>query len=973
MTGSNRGEERVSDGWGSSSAARARPDGLAAILEGGKPSRGFVVLSLCFFLSGATGLIYQVVWLRLLALVIGHTVYAITTVLVAVMSGLAVGSFVFARLARRLRSPVATYGWLEIGIGLYGALIPWLLALAGLVYLHLFRTLSLSHSGFDAVQFIVLLLLLLIPTTLMGGTLPVLSQALVRGEGRIGRTVGALYAVNTCGAVFGVAVGGYVLLPTLGNRRTIGLAAFANLAVGLLALAYARRLGEARVGAAPRLPGTPSPSLGRPVLARPRVEIWLTVAALAFSGMASMVYEVAWTRALTLVIGSSTYAFTAMLLAFLIGIAGGSALYSWGWGARRASSMEFAVIQAALGAVVALTVAGFERVPELSLGALRWSASPGGVQIMQVAVSAAALLPSTLLIGATFPCAVAVVVRGRDDVGEDVGHVYAANTLGAIGGTVLAGFALIPAIGVQGSLRFAVGVNLLVAAVLFAIPARPLAARRLAGMGATVLVGVGVLLVPRWDSRVMSSGPAIYGLHYLRRAGAARLLQVLRQQEVVYYRDGVSGTVSVSRSGEHVFLRINGKTEAGTAGDMSTQLLLAHLPLLIHAAPASVLIVGLGSGITAGAAARHPVARVDVVEIEPAVIEAARFFAHVHGDVLSDPRVRTIVADGRHFLLTSPARYDVIISEPSNPWIGGLASLFSVEFFQLARDRLHPAGFMVQWLQGYGLLPDDFRMVVNTFRSVFPATTLWQTNRGDFLLIGAQEERPLDLRRLRGRIEAMPAIREDLARLGVDHWAGLLGFFMLRSDAVARLGEGAGLNTDDRLPLEFRAPRGLYVETTETNIAQVRRARSAELPDVVTGQGGELAGASARHAIGRSYLRRRLPEDALAHFRTALAQDPTHAPSLLGAAEAEVRLRHPQTALDLARQVLAREPANAEAFFLAGVAHAVLQARDEALAALERAVALRPQHAGYRAVLDQLRRGGAEPPVVQDEGAESGS
>ena len=306
---------------------------------------GFGVIFVCFFLSGATGLVYQVLWLRMLGLIFGHTVYAITAVLAAFMAGLALGSFVFARRLSRIPNLIRAYGWLEIGIGVYCALLPALLWLASVGYLGLHGALGLSYDAFSLIQFLLVFLLLLVPTTLMGGTLPILSQALVTQDRGLGAKVGALYAVNTFGAVVGVVLAGYVLLPAIGNRLTIAVAAIANVLVGLLALAYARRHPAAAPGRSCADAGGPVERAWKAADRRPRptgrrragpapLGVWLTVAALGVSGAVSIVYEVAWTRALALVIGSSTYAFTSMLVAFLVGIAGGSALYSWLWGAR---------------------------------------------------------------------------------------------------------------------------------------------------------------------------------------------------------------------------------------------------------------------------------------------------------------------------------------------------------------------------------------------------------------------------------------------------------------------------------------------------------------------------------------------------------------------------------------------------------------------------------------------------------------
>ena len=908
-------------------------------------SHGDAVILLCFFLSGTTGLVYQVLWLRMLGLVFGHTVHAITTVLAAFMGGLTLGSFLFAGRATHIQHPIRAYGFLEVGIGVYCALVPALLSLASGTYVWFQGALDASYQTLGIIQFVIVFTVLVVPTTLMGGTLPVLSQALVSRKASVGRTVGTLYAVNTFGAVLGVLLAGYVLLPALGNRLTMAIAATANLAVGILAMIYGwpRRthsaIGGDRLEAAPATDPLP--------LAR------LTVAALGVSGAVSMVYEVAWARALALVIGSSTYAFSSMLVAFLVGIAGGSALYSWLGGRQRAFPGLFATIQVGIAAAVALTLLVFERMPELFLTAFRWSHSPGFVQVAQLAVSAGVLLLSTLLIGATFPCAVAAVTPQVARVGRSVGRVYAVNTLGAIGGAVVAGFVLVPAIGLHASIKVGAFVNLLLAVVLF-LALRARAVWRWTGVGVALAVTAIIVALPPWDQRVMSSGPAVYARSYLEAATLAPLSEVLRRSRLVFYRDGISATVSVHRSGQDLFLRVNGKADAGTDQDMPTQLMAGHLPLLLHHDPRSVLIIGLGSGITAGAVARHPIERLQIAEIEPAVVEASQFFASVHGDVLKDPRVDTVIADGRNFLLTTQARYDVIISEPSNPWIGGMASLFSVEFFRLAEQRLRPGGIMVQWLQGYNLRPGDFQMVVRTFRTVFPATTIWNTVTGDFLLVGTVVPLPLDLDRIRDRYDTYRLDR-DLYRIGIRSWPGLLVYFMLDRHDTARFAAGVALNTDDRLPLEFSAPHALYLDTHETNRQLARTFRSAALPDVTLESQAQLERSSVRHVIGMEYLARGMAEDALHHLQRAIELDPNYTPSMLPAARMYLKVGRPGEALSLARRVAERDPVSAEAYVLAGLSSEALGRLTEALPFLERAFALNPQDTNVREILDRVR------------------
>jgi len=887
------------------------------------------VLFACLFVSGATGLVYEVVWLRMLGLVFGHTVYAITATLAAFMGGLGLGSYLFGRRAAGFSNPIRTYGALEIGIGAYCALTPVLFWLASRLYLGLHATLTASYTAFSLVQFVLVFAVLLVPTALMGATLPVLVQGLVRSEAEISRTVGGLYAVNTFGAVVGVALAGYVLLPEWGNRAVLWAAAVSNVAVGLAAIAYgSRRATQERrastAGAGRRQAAAVEASGPSGVL-----QARLIAAALAVSGAVSMVYEVAWTRALALVIGSSTYAFSAMLVAFLVGIAGGAAVYSYVWGARRAGAASFATIQAGIGLSVALVVLVFERLPEVFLLALLRSQSPGFVQVVQVVVSGLVLLGPALLIGATFPCAVAACARTAARAGADTGRLYGLNTLGAIAGTVLTGFLLVPAIGVHASITAGIVTNLGLAALLFAAPFRAMSGRRWGAFGAALAAAAAVVLfLPRWNPQVMSSGVAIYALEYLPDALAGGVAPLLAQREILFYRDGPSATVAVSRVGDQVSLRVNGKVDASSnLADMPTQFMLGHLPLLLHPDPRDVLVIGLGSGITTGAAARHPVERLDIVEIEPAVVEASNFFTRENGNVLRDPRARLVVADARNFLLTTPRRYDVITSAPSNPWIGGVASLFSREFFGLARQRLRSGGLMVQWIQGYGLAPEDLAMVVATFRSVFPATSVWQVAQGDYLLVGRPELAPLDLRSMKARWATIAGLREDLRQIGIEDWPGVLGFFLLAEPDVARLPAGTRVNTDDRLELEFSAPRGLLVDTTALNYRMFQSVRTSTLPALTPESAGEIERPQAQHAIGLVPFSQRRWTHSLAWFRRAMELDPGYTPAVLKAAQASLNLGRPRDALGLAQAVLAREPQNADALQVSGQAAAALRSR----------------------------------------------
>ena len=857
------------------------------VLEVEKETRQiFTAVTLCFFFSGTTGLIYEVLWTRILGLVFGHTVFAITTVLAAFMAGLGLGSYLFGGIADRNAHPLRLYGFLEVGIGIYALITPFLFSRAEEIYIPLHRTFGLSFFSFSLLQFLLIFLILLIPTTLMGATLPVLSRFFVRSMNVLGGQVGRLYALNTFGAVLGTYAAGFHLIPTLGVRTTLLLAAIANVGIGILAIVFDRHLqqlaGEApatRSEAAAVDPPEPAgPAF--PSDRRSAAAVWLTVAGLGISGAASMIYEVAWTRALSLVIGGSTYAFSTMLVTFLSGLALGSYLYARVSRRLRITPVFFGCLQLGIGLSALLVTPFFDRMPELFLRVFQFSQSPGFVKTIQFFISALAMFVPTLFMGATFPCAIQIAATEMSRVGRDVGRIYFVNTGGAIAGTVAAGFFLIPVWGLRSTLTLAVSLNLCLALALFVTP-RWAGWRRGAAILAPILALTALFLAPAWDATVMTSGVAIYGRNYFGSLGKAGFRAKVSTDRLLYYKDGLGATVSVHRQGDVLYLRVNGKTDASNTRDMHTQLMLGHLPLLVHPDAKRALVIGMGSGVTAGAVALHPTERIDVIEIEPAVVEAAEFFTKENRGILKNPKAHLAIADGRNFLLASDGGYDVIISEPSNPWMRGIGNLFSLDFYELAARRLAPKGIVCQWIHAYGLFPDDLKMVVKTFRSVFLHTTIWNTVRGDLLLIGSKTPWVLDNARLQARYDAVPGLREDLARLGIRSPLAILADFVLAEEDAARYSQYALLNTDDLPFLEFSAPESLYVETTDLNARVMRSFKRDEFPPLIGVPDGMLGSAGFRHDLGMALWAKDSHAEALRHFEEVVRLTPRDAMAFL--------------------------------------------------------------------------------------------
>ncbi len=781
-------------------------------------------------MSGATALIYEVVWARMLTQIFGNTTHAIATVLAAFMGGLALGSYVLGRLADTRPNPFLLYGLLEGGVGIYGLGIPTLFALTQQAYNRLYGVAEASFAIFSLALFLLCFAVILVPTALMGATLPVLSRFSVTRFASLGRRIGDLYAVNTLGAVVGCALSGFFLIPELGLRGSVRLAAALNLSVaGLVVLTVLWRGGRQAASEE----GSAKASAGPARITAPSCLDVALLVAFGLSGAAAMVYENAWTRALTLVIGMSTYSFTVMLTTFLVGLGVGSFLYARWWGAREVGVAGFGLLQLAIALSALATIPLFERLPFLFLRLYNgFGDSFGQFLSIQVTLSALVMIAPTLLLGTSFPMVARIYTQSLYRIGTRVGTAYASNTLGAIVGAFLGGFVLIPVLGVQNSIGLAVAATAATGVVLVALDARIRRAHRLAAAGAMFVVALCLLLSFRtWDKRVMTSGVTIYAPNYASLPTDALRREWMERDDLLYYREGPTATISVHRSAgsDYLYEKTNGKVDA-SFGDAPTQLMVGYLPMLLNPRAKRVLVIGMGSGMTAKAVAAFPVERLDVAEIESAVIEGARFFAAKNGRIHDDPRVRFVHADGRNYLLAVRERYDVIISEPSNPWIAGIGNLFTREYYQEALAKLAEGGVFGQWMQTYGMAPEDLRMVYRTFAGVFPDVSLWGVNDSDMILIGTARPQRLRRAELQAALAAQPIAGRDLRELGFVDAYSLMAMYLMPKAALLRMAGDAEYNLDDFPRLEFLAPRNLGRDTSTLNS---RLTRSFTVPPIV--------------------------------------------------------------------------------------------------------------------------------------------
>jgi spermidine synthase len=769
-----------------------------------------------FLLSGAAGLVYEVAWARLLVRTLGGATPAVVAVTSAFLGGLAVGARLGSGWAERSTRPLRLYAILEASIAGWALLFPLLLALVHPVHGWCFRAFGGNPGLHHAANLVVAAALLLPPTIAMGATLPVLLRPAERGRGGVLGGTGILYGLNTAGAAGGALAAGFLLLPGLGIRGTLWAAAAANLAVAGAALLLDRRAGPLPAAAEAPAARSPGSAAAPAAAAGPALPL---LAAAAGSGAASMVLQLAWTRVLALHIGSSVHAFTLVLSGFVLGLGLGGLAAPLLGGRGGGRAVRLALLWGLAGLAAGATVPGIaDLAVETAEAAAALSGDYDAVLRWEAGAVLALVLPATLALGAAFPFLVAAVAEAAGQDGPVAsGRVYAWNTAGVLAGGLGGGLLLVPRIGLRGSVLGATAVLFAVAALAASRVRSARPAVRAAGAGLLLLAGGGVVLAsPPWLPERLVSGPWIYGPRYIEHAEAqgrstARVIRGVCW-DLPFYREGRSGVTAVVRGAEGVLqLRINGKTDAGTGYDMETQRLVGHLPALAHPAPRRALVVGLATGVTAAAVATHGLERVDIAEISPEVVEACRAFSSVNRGMPDAPGTRVILEDGRKVIEHSRETWDLIVSEPTNPWIAGVSDLFTAEYFAACRGRLAPDGVLAVWLQAYGLAGEDFRMVVRTARSVFPGLTVWEcVPYQDYLLLAPRD----DAADLASRVGARPfpggAAGEDLALAGIRDGPAALSRLLLGREETARWAGEGPLHTDDRLQLEYRAPRGVH-------------------------------------------------------------------------------------------------------------------------------------------------------------------
>jgi spermidine synthase len=799
--------------------------------QGVRSAPALAVVAL-YFLSGLTGLVYEVTFSKYLSYVFGATAYASSAVLVAFMGGLSVGGVLVARFNERLRRRYFFYGAAEILVGAFCAISPWLFAAIGDVYVAIARAVPGSLPVLAVVRWFLATLIVFVPAAGMGATLPILAPVVGASGDR--RWLSRLYAINILGGAVGSLLGAYFVIPALGLAGTMRAAAIVNVVIGLAAMALgksARARDQERAAHPSRAHSLGAAGNGgdnHDLAAAPMSRAALFTFAAA-SGLLVFAAEVVYVHMLALVIGTSVYAFGLMLAIFLVCLGFGASVAP-GLFARTSRAPQLAAAIAALA--LAATVPLWDHLPPIfdamAPHATTWALRETGRALVAFVALA---VPATAM-GALFPIVLGGVAH-RADVGAEVGRLTALNTIGSIAGSVIGGFVLLPRFGSQTSMLVIAGGYAAIAlgAMVFArVPSASIATGSDRARGVVFAMALGTFatawLSPRWDLVKLTSGANVYFESGPEPDG----IEMVRE-------DVHGGVTTVMRQGDMLTLYTNGKFQGNNGYELEAQRAFAHIPCLLAERHERAFTIGLGTGTTAGTLAAYPFRSIEVAEISPAIAHAAQtYYGSINGHVFADPRFRLLHEDGRNALLVSTKRYDIIGIEISSIWFAGAANLYSREFYALSRARLAPGGVLQQWVQFHHTRRRELATVLATVRSVFPHVALYAHGNQGIIVAG---DAPLVMSPARtALLAARPEIAALLGGAQLSDLAGdllvideTLDRFVADSAAEERVAIEELWSTDDNLYLEYATPKNNVpgMPSIEQTIDMVARYRPANL------------------------------------------------------------------------------------------------------------------------------------------------
>jgi len=809
--------------------AKSSPETAKLVSNDSLPGVSALVLT-CFFLSGLSGLVYEILWTRMIVKVIGGAPFAVSIILTVFMAGLGLGSYIAGCIIDRFKKPlklVQLYGILELAVGAYCLLLPSLLAGFKPIFAVLYNLLFDHFMLYTLLTFVGCTALLIVPVTCMGATLPILCRFYVTKLAHLGTHAGRLYGLNTIGAAVGALLCGFWLLNLLGVSGTLAFAVILNVLIGLVAIIAGYTFKTAS-GLQPKKRLKESSFRPQSAPDEPAIQKSAAIAALvifAVSGFCSMAYEVIWTKLLALIAGPTTYSFTVVLVTFITCLALGSILFG-SLADKVKNPLRLLLQTQVIAAVLVLFVSHLLGNSQFFFAKLiyHFRDNFAALNISKTLVLFASMLAPTVCLGATFPLVGKIYTPSVSKVGRSFGFAYAINTIGAVSGSFAAGFLLVPFVGKENGLRLTAGLQILTAVLIAALLLVFTRKNKLLASAALAPAGFGLVLcffLPKWDPSVLAYGRYHRQTDIINEISTTGWIKSIwagsdilaRQQtyDTVFSRDGISGFTTVMRY-EDAFGNINftlmlsGKPDASTSGDMATQTLSAHIPMLFHPQPKTVMVLGYASGVTAGETLCYPIEKLDILEISPDVVVASKFFNPWNSNVLSNSKTELIVQDGRAHLQLTTRKYDVIISEPSNPWMAGLAVLFTQDFFELAKEKLNVGGIFTQFFHSYQMNWYTFAMVCRSFTAVFPNNALVQTGPGDYLLLGFKSFTGIEFSNLQRNI----TFAQNSKNIRIPD-AKML-YRLVKTENLARLAGKGPANTDNFPTLEFAAPKNMFLD-----------------------------------------------------------------------------------------------------------------------------------------------------------------
>lgn len=776
------------------------------------------VAGLLFF-SGAAALVYQTAWLRELRLVFGASTAASAAVLAVFMGGLGVGGALLGKRADRAKNPLMMYANLELLVSLAAALTPLLVSLADAVYIRLGGVAAMGSTVATLVRLLLSVVVLAPPTVVMGGTLPAAARAVEHASDTGRQRVAVLYGVNTFGAVLGALAANFLLLEVFGTQMTLWLACLVNALVGMVARAFARS-PETEEGEGERAREAEPADVAEAATSSSQFG-WFPPLAAAVSGSTFMLMELVWYRMLGPILGGSSYTFGLILAVALAGIGLGGAIYARS--RIRPSLAAFAATCGAQALVIALPYALGDKIAILSL-LLRPLCRAGFASSVGVwaFITSIVVLPAAIISGAQFPLVIGLYGKGSNGVGKDVGNAYLANTIGALVGSIAGGFGLLPLLSAPRCWKLVV--LLLVATAVLALALDLSSRGRQLFVRAKLLISASpvmalialVMLAFRGPSTVwrhsgIGAGRADAWTENMTSATIPSFERKKADSTMAWEVDGLESSVALERDDGYTFI-VNGKADGHTIGDAPTQVMSGLLGAMLHPDPRKALVVGLGTGSTAGWLGAIPeMERVDVVELEPAILRVARDCGPVNRNVLDNPKVHVELGDARETLRTTKEHYDIIFSEPSNPFRAGISSLYTEEFYRAAAQRLRERGLFIQWVQAYEVDPWAVATAVVTLKQAFKNVSMWRTMRGDLLLVSQNDEAKIDLAQLRERLGREPYRSATRLVWKTGSAEGVLAHHVANpafADALVTNELGV-VNHDDQNALEFAFARGV--------------------------------------------------------------------------------------------------------------------------------------------------------------------